>query len=100
MALNNDTSHSTISCIYGKTIKFIGDIILISENKRFSREILENLKSTFRKFNLQLTSTSEDGIILCHYWMLNMYSLKKITKIIYTRTFTKETARSSTFLSG
>ena len=64
--------------------RYIDDIIFISESRRVSEEVIENLKSTFGKFNLELTSTimlSEDGITTLSFWMLNMYWLKKITKI-------------------
>ena len=35
--------------------RFIDDIIIISENETVSTDIIENLKSTFKKHNLNLT---------------------------------------------
>ena len=84
--------------------RFIDDIIIISENETVSTEIIENLKTTFKEHNLNLTSTimsTENKTTTLPFLDIEHVLTKENTKsFFYTRNFTKITAINSTFLNG
>ena len=84
--------------------RFIDDIIIISENETVSKEIIENLKHTFKEHNLDLTSTimsTENKTTTLPFLDVEHVLTKENAKsFFYTRNFTKITAINSTFLNG
>ena len=84
--------------------RFIDDIIIISENETLSTEIIEDLKNTFKKHNLNLTSTimsTENKTNTLPFLDVEHVLTKENTKsFFYTRNFTKITAINFNFLNG
>ena len=75
------------------TKRFIDDIVLISESKKIANEIIKDLKDTFKKQNLKITSSimSTDNKII--YFLDVEYVLNTDSEIksFKTKSFKNET---------
>ena len=84
--------------------RFIDDIIVISENEIVATEIIEDLKNTFKNYDLKLTSTimsTDNKINTLPFLDIEHILTKENNKnFFYTKNFTKITAINSTFLNG
>ena len=84
--------------------RFIDDIIVISENEMVATEIIEDLKNTFKNYDLKLTSTimsTDNKINTLPFLDIEHILTKENNKnFFYTKNFTKITAINSTFLNG
>ena len=82
--------------------RFIDDIVFISENKETAKEVIINLKDTFEKHNLKITSSimSEDNTTVPFLDVEHVLNNDSEIKSFKTKNFIKETAKNSTFLNG
>ena len=84
--------------------RYIDDILLISESLLVSKEIIKDLKKTFKEHDLDLTSTimsAENGVDKLPFLDIEHILTRENEKsFFYTRNFTKATAVNSTFLNG
>ena len=84
--------------------RYIDDILLISENISVSKEIIKDLRKTFKEYDLDLTSTimsGENEVDKLPFLDIE-HILTRVNEksFFYTRNFTKTTAVNSTFLNG
>ena len=82
--------------------RFIDDIVFISENKETAKEVIKNLKDTFEKHNLKITSSimSEDNTTVPFLDVEHVLNNDSEIKSFKTKNFIKETAKNATFLNG
>ena len=82
--------------------RFIDDIVFISESKEIAKEIIKNLKDTFEKHNLKITSSimSEDNTTIPFLDVEHVLNNDSEIKSFKTKSFIKETAKNATFLNG